>query len=124
MSIISKDKNIPLICRGHSRLVSYLEHSQVFKGDACYLLSACVGKYINLHFLFPWYSSFFSFQDGEAHLRNAKTGDWIGTFSGHKGALWSAKFNQNANLVITASADYTAYCFFFSLHVDDLDIEY
>lgn len=48
MSIISKDKNIPLICRGHSRLVSYLEHSQVFKGDACYLLSACVGKYINL----------------------------------------------------------------------------
>jgi len=80
-------RKIPLICSGHSRPVPDLAYSPQ-TADGFYIVSACL--------------------DGKPMLRNGITGDWIGTFVGHKGAVWSAHINSLASQVITGSADYTA----------------
>jgi len=81
-------KQIPLTCTGHTRPVVDVNFSGIINGDEYYLISAC--------------------KDSKAILRRGKTGDWIGTFDGHKGAVWSSVLSKDATLSITASADFSA----------------
>jgi serine-threonine kinase receptor-associated protein len=40
-------------------------------------------------------------------VRDGVTGDWIGTWDGHKGAVWSCRLDALGNLAVTASGDYS-----------------
>ncbi|KOB69149.1 putative serine-threonine kinase receptor-associated protein [Operophtera brumata] len=79
-------KQVPLTCGGHTRPVVHLDFSDVTK-DGYYLISAC--------------------KDGKPMLRQGETGDWIGTFEGHKGAVWGVALSQNANLAASGAADFS-----------------
>jgi|Transcript_78761 serine-threonine kinase receptor-associated protein len=75
------------VCSGHSRPVVHIAYSPVVEGSY-WFVSSCL--------------------DGKPHLRNGQTGDWVGTFEGHKGAIWMSCFNNDATRLTTASGDYSA----------------
>ncbi|CAO3631524.1 unnamed protein product [Cunninghamella blakesleeana] len=77
----------PLTCHGHTRPVVDLQFSDKLDTGTL-LISSC--------------------KDGKPMLRDGVTGDWIGTYLGHKGAVWSSRLTREGKIAVTGSADFTA----------------
>jgi len=80
-------RQIPITCNGHTRPVVDLRFSDVTP-YSYFIISAC--------------------KDGKPMLREGDTGDWVGTFDGHKGAVWGCSINKEATRAATGAADFTA----------------
>lgn len=77
-----------IVSRGHTRPLTEISFVQDPNGSSILVSSA---------------------HDKLPQIRNGETGDWVGTFQGHKGAAWSAKVDSRTRtLAATASGDFTA----------------
>ena len=64
------------VCSGHTRPVCHIEYSNI--QDESY-----------------WFVS--SSHDGKPMIRNGESGDWVGTFNGHRGAVYRSSINNSGS---------------------------
>merc|ERR1712080_631643 len=87
---MSSLRQTPLTCSGHTRPVVFLAFSEINSDGIYYSISAC--------------------KDGKPMLRQGDTGDWIGTFEGHKGAVWGVDVNKDATKAATGAPTFPPRC--------------
>ncbi|EPY20048.1 serine-threonine kinase receptor-associated protein [Strigomonas culicis] len=75
------------ICTGHTRPVCHINYSEIVDGTFWFVTSC---------------------HDAKPMIRNGQTGNWVGTFEGHKGAVYCSAFNGGATRLVTGSGDYSA----------------
>lgn len=82
-------RQIPIVCPGHTRPLAEVQFCAIQNEDESrtFLLSAC--------------------HDKMPMMRCGITGNWIGTFKGHKGAVWSCRLDPAGYLAATASGDFS-----------------
>ncbi|CAB9524608.1 threonine kinase receptor-associated protein [Seminavis robusta] len=83
----TKGRQIPIVCPGHTRPLAELQFCHVKEENRTLLVSAC--------------------HDKMPMMRDGTSGDWIGTFAGHKGAVWSCQLDSSGSLCATASGDFS-----------------
>ena len=81
-------RQIPIVCPGHTRPLAELQFCYVEDEKRTFLVSAC--------------------HDKMPMIRDGASGDWIGTWVGHKGAVWSCRLDPKGLLAATASGDFSA----------------
>lgn len=93
-------RQIPIVCPGHTRPLAELQFLTVQESSEAprtFLASAC--------------------HDKMPMLRDATSGDWIGTWSGHKGAVWSCRLDPKGFLSATASGELVQLSYFFDVSI-------
>ncbi|KAL7437083.1 hypothetical protein ACHAXH_008787 [Discostella pseudostelligera] len=106
----SSGRQIPIVCPGHTRPLAELQFCTFVEAadDAPALTAEADGGHSSSQKQQRSRTLLASAcHDKLPMLRDATSGDWIGTFAGHKGAVWSTRFDPTASLVTTASGDFT-----------------
>ena len=102
-AVASAAKQIPIVCPGHTRPLAELQYVHVTNdNDTNNAAGTAAGADNSNIFLLS------ACHDKMPMIRDGLTGDWIGTWVGHKGAVWSCQMDPTGNLAATASGDYSA----------------
>lgn len=102
VAAVPSQRQIPIVCPGHTRPLAEVHFCELPPSEdnsnsgggtgnkttpSCLLVSAC--------------------HDKMPMMRDGQSGDWIGTFEGHKGAVWSCSLDSLGYLAATASGDFS-----------------
>jgi len=107
-----------IICPGHSRPVPDIHFSNILyenpnhdHHDNSHENTDTIANSNSTHNISttnPYYLLLSSCLDNKSMIRDGLSGDWIGTFIGHKGAVWCSRLNSNGTRAGTGSADFSA----------------